>query len=53
MSILRSRDRRLYNKDLAPTDNQPLFEGANEVQTQYHAQFAPNVQEWWREVRGS
>ena len=39
--------------DLAPTDNQPLFEGANEVQTQYHSQFAPNVQDWWRAVRGS
>lgn len=39
--------------DLAPTDNQPIFDGANEVQQKYHAQFAPTVQDWWRAARGS
>jgi len=39
--------------DLAPTDYQPIFDGANEVQQKYHTNFAPDVQDWWRAVRGS
>ena len=39
--------------DLAPTDYQPIFDGANEVQQKYHTNFAPDVQDWWRAVRGT
>ncbi len=37
--------------DLATTDTEPLFEGANDLQKQYHANFQPDVQDWWRALR--
>ena len=37
--------------DLATTDTEPLFEGANDLQKEYHANFQPDVQDWWRALR--
>lgn len=38
--------------DLSTTDTEPVAADANDLQKQYHGQFQPDVQDWWRALRG-